>query len=112
MKDKIIKGKFVKTPMPYKEDIEETTQEEFDKMFSNMLGHIYYIYLSDLGKYVIFGGTNEESEKEFQESIYKSLVSMGEDEEYARKVAKGEEEADGCMYFPEYCFKILEGEKK
>ena len=112
MEDKIIKGKFIKTPMPCKEDIEETTQEEFDNMFSNMLGHIYFIYLSAFGKYVIFGGTTEEAEKEFQESIYKSLLAMGEDEEYARQVTKGEKEPDGCMYFPEYCFEILEGEKK
>ena len=113
MEDKIIKGKFIKTPMPCKEDIEQTTQEKFDKIFSNMLGHAYNIYKSKLNEeYVILRGTTEEAEKEFQESIYKSLIKMGEDEEYARKVAKGEEEPDGCMYFPEYCFEILEGEKK
>lgn len=113
MKDKIIKGKFVKTPMPFKEDIEETTQEEFDKMFGNMLGHIYDVYKSKFnGKYIILVGITEEAEKEYEESIYKSLIEIGKDEEYARKVAKGEEEPDRVLFFPEYCFEILEGEKK
>lgn len=34
---------------------------------------------------------------------------MGEDEEYARQVARGEEELDECMYFTKACFKIEEG---
>ena len=58
---------------------------------------------------MILGGITEEAEKEYEESIYKSLIEIGEDEEYARKVAKGEEEPDGILYFPEYCFEFTEG---
>lgn len=109
---KILKARFIKVPGPNKNDIENTTQEKFNEIFSNMLGHTYCIYKSEFNnEYVIIQGTTKEAEKEFEESIYKSLVAIGEDEEYARKVAKGEEETDGCMYFSEYCFEFLEGEK-
>lgn len=110
---KMLRAKFIKIPMPCENDIEQTTQEELNKVFKNMLGHTYNIILSEFNnEYVILGGTTEEAEKEFQESIYKSLIQLGEDKEYARKVATGEEDPDGCMYFPEYCFKIVKQQEQ
>lgn len=109
----ILKGKFIKVPKSRKNDITNTTQEEFNQIFSNMLGHTYCVYKSKFNnEYVIVQGVTEEAEKEFQESIYKSLIKLGEDSEYARKVASGEEDSDGCMYFEEECFELLEGEKR
>ena len=105
---KILKAKFIEIPKPSKNDIAQITQEEFNKMFGNMLGHTYCVYKSEFNnEYVILGGDTKEAKKEYEESIYKSLIALGEDEEYARKVAKGEEEADGCMYFEEECFEFL-----
>lgn len=110
---KILKAKFIKIPKPSQNDIAQTTQEEINKVFRNMLGHTYCVYKSEFNnEYVILEGDTEEAEKEYEESIYKSLITLGEDEEYARKVAKGEEEADGCMYFEKECFELLEGENK
>ncbi len=110
---KILKAKFIKIPKPSENDIASTTQEEFNQIFNNMLGHLYCVYKSEFNnEYVILQGVTKEAEKELQESIYKSLIALGEDEKYARKVADGEEEPDGCMYFQEECFEILEGESK
>lgn len=104
-----IKAKFIKVPKPSKNDILNTTQEELNQVFSNMIGHEYEIYLSEFNQeYVILGGTTEEAEKQYQESIYKSLIAAGETEEYARGVAYQGEEADGCMYFEKECFEIKE----
>ena len=109
----VITGKFIKVPKPSKNDIENTTQEQFNKVFGNMLGQVYKIYLSEFNQeYVILAGTTEKAEREFEESIYKSMIELGEDEEYARKVAKGEEELEGCMYFDKSCFELLEEENK
>lgn len=105
---KILIGKFIKVP-----NAEDTTQEEMNNVFSNMLGHTYRIYESELNKeYVILEGIDKESEKEYEESIYKSLIALGEDEEYARGVAKGTEEVDGCMYFKNECFEIERGQNE
>ena len=53
---------------------------------------------------------------EIEETMGKAEKSLTEykrlNEEYARKVARGEEEPDGVLYFPEYCFEFIEGEKK
>lgn len=107
--EKIIKAKFIKVPSVKEEDIEDITQEEMNKVFENMIGHVYGIYKSGFnGEYVIMGGITEESEKEYQESIYKSLINSGEDEDYAREVAKGEVGYEGCIYFEESCFEIIE----
>ncbi|MCI8654253.1 MAG: hypothetical protein HFJ48_00005 [Clostridia bacterium] len=105
--DKIIEAKFIKVPKPNNNDIEKTTQEEFNKIFQNMIGHKYNIYLSELNKeYIILGGATEEAEKEFQKSIYKSLISIGEDEQTAKEVAYEGEDYGSCMYFSAYCFDI------
>lgn len=105
--DKIIEAEFIKIPKPNENDIERKTQEELNEVFKNMLGHKYKIYLSEFNKeYVIVCGATQEAEKQFQDSIYKSLISMGEDEETARGVAYDGQDYDGCIYFPEYCFNI------
>ena len=107
MKVKI--GKFVKVPKPSENDIEKTTQEEFNKVFSNMLGYTYKIILSEWNQeYFILGGITEKAEKEYEESIYKSLIAIGESEEYARNVVNGKEEIEGCMYFSKECFENIQ----
>ena len=111
----MIKAKYIKNPDVDKalEETGEASQKDIDKIFNNMKGYIYSVYKSEYnGEYIILEGITEEAEKEYEESIYKSLIEIGEDEEYARKVAKGEEEPDGVLYFPEYCFEFIEGEKK
>ena len=111
----MIKAKYIKNPHVDKalEETGQASQDDIDKVFDNMKGYTYSVYKSEFnGEYIILGGITEEAEKEYEESIYKSLIDIGEDEEYARKAAKGEEELDGVLYFPEYCFEFLEGEKK
>lgn len=111
----MIKARYIKN-MKVDKALEETgqaSQDDINKVFDNMKGYIYSVYKSEYnGEYIILEGITEEAEKEYEESIYKSLIEIGEDEEYARKVAKGEEEPDGVLYFPEYCFEFIEGEKK
>ena len=107
----MIKAKYIKNPNVDKalEETGQAIQDDTDKIFNNMKGYIYSVYKSEFnGEYIILGGVTLEAEKEYEESIYKSLIEIGEDEEYARKVAKGEEEPDGCLYFPEYCFEFIE----
>ena len=111
----MIKAKYIKNPHVDKalEETGQASQEDIDKVFDNMKGYTYSVYKSEFNEeYIILGGITKEAEKEYEESIYKSLIEIGEDEEYARKVAKGEEEPDGVLYFPEYCFEFVEGEKK
>lgn len=95
--------------------LEETgqgSQEDIDKVFDNMKGHIYNIYKSDFNnEYIISEGMTKEAKKEYQESIYKSLIQIGKNEDYARKAAREEEEIYGVLYFPEYCFEFIEGEE-
>lgn len=106
---KIIEAEFIKVPKLNKNNIEEITQEGLYKVFNNMLGHKYKIYLSGFNKdYVILCGTTEEAENEFENSIYKSLISIGESEETAKDVAYDGEDYGACIYFPEYCFKFKE----
>lgn len=105
--EKIIEAEFIKVPEPNKNDIEETTQEELNEIFQNMIGHKYNIYLSKFNKeYVILEGTTEKAEKEFQKSIYKSLIAIGEDEQTAKGVAYEGEDYGACMYFSKNCFNI------
>ena len=111
----MIKAKYIKNPHVDKalEETGQASQEDIDKVFDNMKGYTYSVYKSEFNEeYIILGGITKKAEKEYEESIYKSLIEIGEDEEYARKVAKGEEEPDGVLYFPEYCFEFIEGEKK
>ena len=111
----MIKAKYIKNPHVDKalKETGQASQEDIDKVFDNMKGYTYSVYKSEFNQeYIILGGITKEAEKEYEESIYKSLIEIGEDEEYARKVAKGEEEPDGVLYFPEYCFEFIEGEKK
>ena len=111
----MIKAKYIKNPHVDKalEETGQASQEDIDKVFDNMKGYTYSVYKSEFNEeYIILGGITKEAEKEYEESIYKSLIEIGEDEEYARKVSKGEEEPDGVLYFPEYCFEFIEGEKK
>ena len=111
----MIKAKYIKNPHVDKalEETGQASQEDIDKVFDNMKGYTYSVYKSEFNEeYIILGGITKEAEKEYEESIYKSLIEIGEDEEYAREVAKGEEEPDGVLYFPEYCFEFIEGEKK
>ena len=108
----MIEAKYIKNPKVVKvlEETGQASQDNIDKVFDNMKGHIYNVYKSEFnGEYIILGGITEEAEKEYEESIYKSLIEIGEDKEYARKVAKGEEEPYGVLYFPEYCFEFIEG---
>ena len=110
----MIKARYIKN-IHIDKALEETgqgSQEDIDKVFDNMKGHIYNIYKSDFNnEYIILEGITKEAEKEYQESIYKSLIEIGENEDYARKAARGEEEIDGVLYFPEYCFEFIEGEE-
>ncbi len=104
-----MKAKFIKIPKPHKNDILNTTQEELNQVFNNMIGYEYEIYLSEYNQeYVILYGTTEEAEKQYQDSIYKSLIAAGESEEYAKGVAYQGEEAEGCLYFAKECFEIKE----
>lgn len=88
--------KFVKLPKDEKgKELEE---------FKGMLGHTYEAYLSTWNKeYVIVSGINKAAEEAFQESIFKSLVAIGESEEFARKCARGEEDPGMCLYFKKDC---------
>ena len=74
------------------------------KEFETMLGHTYEAYFSEwAGEYVIVSGINKAAEEAFQESIFKSLVAIGESEEFARKCARGEEDPGMCLYFQKDC---------
>lgn len=108
-KIKVLKAKFIKVPEPNENDIENTTQEDLNKIFNNMLGHNYKVFLSEFNnEYVILCGTTEDAEKQYQESIYKSLISVGESEEYAKMVAYEGEDSGMCMYFSKECFEFKE----
>ena len=101
MEDKIEELKFVKLPVD-----SETGKEQ--KEFEEMLGHIYIAYYSETGKgYVIIGSNSEEANKAFDNTIYKTLISAGEDEEFARACAYEEEDPGMCMYIPKECFEII-----
>ena len=80
------------------------------KVFEDMIGYTYLGYYSDFGKgYVILASTTKEGREAFDNGIYKSLIELGEDEEYAKKVAMGEEEIEGCVYMPvEFFEKVSE----
>lgn len=98
MKEKIEKLKFIKLPID-----EETGKEQ--KEFEEMLGHIYIAYYSETGKgYVIIGSNSEEANKAFDNTIYKTLISAGEDEEFARACAYEGEDSGMCLYIPKECF--------
>lgn len=51
---KVIEAEFVKVPRPSKDDILHTTQEQFNKVFSNMLNHKYKIYESGIDRRRIY----------------------------------------------------------
>lgn len=98
MKEKIEKLKFIKLPID-----EETGKEQ--KEFGEMLGHIYSAYYSEFGKgYVIVGTNSEEASKAFDNTIYKTLISAGEDKEFARACAYEGEDLGMCLYIPKECF--------
>lgn len=103
--NKVIQAKFEQVPKTK----DNTPQKKFDEVFGNMIGKKYNVYLSEFtGEYVIFSGVDEESEKEYQNSIYKSLIESGEEEEYAKGVAYGDLEPEGCIYFEKECFAFKE----
>lgn len=84
--------------------------ETIDKVWENMIGHKYIITDSSCvkGEYIILGGATEEAEKEYQDSIYKSLIEIGESEEFAKEVAYENEDSGMVLTFPKYCFKFEE----
>lgn len=47
---KVIEAEFIKVSEPSKDDILDTTQEQFNKVFSNMLGHKYKICESGISR--------------------------------------------------------------
>ncbi|MDO4282366.1 MAG: hypothetical protein Q4D02_01905 [Clostridia bacterium] len=74
-----------------------------------MIGYIYLGYYSEYGEgYVLLEGVTEEAEKAYQNAIYKTLVSAGEDEEYAKACACGEKDIDMCLYFEKNWFEKVE----
>ena len=106
---KIFEAEFIKVPKPKENDIENTSQEDLNKIFSNMIGYNYKVSLSEFNnEYVILCGTTEKAEREYENSIYKSLIALGESEEYSKSVAYEGEDPDGCMYFEKKCFRFEE----
>lgn len=98
MKEKIEKLKFIKLPID-----EETGKEQ--KEFEEMLGHTYSAYYSEFGKgYVILGTNSKEASRAFDNTIYKTLISAGEYEEFARACAYEGEDSGMCLYIPKECF--------
>ena len=68
----MIKAKYIKNPDLEKvlEETGQASQDDIDKVFDNMKGHIYNVYKSEFnGEYIILGGVTEEGEKEYEESI-------------------------------------------
>lgn len=103
MEDKVEKLKFVKLPID-----KENGQEM--KEFEGMIGYTYLGYYSEFGKgYVITSATTEEACDAYQNSIYKSLISIGESEESAYGVAYLGEDSGMCLYFDKECFEKVEG---
>lgn len=75
------------------------------KEFETMIGHTYNAYLSEFNQeYVILSGLTEKGEKAYQDSIYKSMLAIGEDKEFAKAVAYEGEDAGMCLYFKKECF--------
>lgn len=98
MLDEIKQVKFIRLPK------DKDTGEEM-KEFENMLGHTYRGYTSTLNnEYVLMCGVTEEAEKAYQDSIYKSLVAIGETEEFAKACAYEGEDPGMCLYFEKECF--------
>lgn len=70
---------------------------------------IYSAYYSEFGKgYVIVGTNSEEASKAFDNTIYKTLISAGEDKEFARACAYEGEDLGMCLYIPKECFEEVE----
>lgn len=98
MKELIEKLKFIKLP------IDEQTGKE-QKEFEEMLGHIYSAYYSEFGKgYVIVGTNTKEASKAFDNTVYKTLIAVGEDKEFAKACAYEGEDSGMCLYIPKECF--------
>lgn len=51
---KVVEAEFIKVPKSCKDDILDTTQEQLDKVFSNMLNHKYKICESGMSKRRIY----------------------------------------------------------
>ena len=101
MNEKIEKLKFIKLPTD-----EKTGKEQ--KEFEEMLGHIYFAFYSQWGKgYVIAGTNSEDASRAFDNTIYKTLISAGEDKEFAKACAYEGEDAGMCMYIPKECFEVV-----
>lgn len=95
--DKIEKLIFIKLPVKDGKELEE---------FKDMIGHTYHAYLSEYcQEYIIFKGITEEGEKACKDSIYKRLLAIGENEEFAKAVAYEENNNKMCLYFPKECFR-------
>ena len=96
--------KFVRLPK------DRETGEDL-KEFEEMLGHIYTGYISSFNnEYVLLGGETDAGKTAYQNSIYKSLLAIGESEETAKGVAYEGEELEMCLYFPQDCFKVIKEE--
>lgn len=99
--ENIKKLKLIKLPTN-----EETGKEM--KEFESMLGHTYNAYLSECtNEYVVLFGETEEAEKGFEDTIYKTLVSSGESEEFAKACAYEGEDSGMCLYFKKDCFEEM-----
>ncbi len=96
--ENIKKLKFIKLP------INEETGKEMQE-FKSMLGHTYNAYLSKCtNEYVVLFGETEEAEKGFEDTIYKTLVSSGESEEFAKACAYEGEDPRNVFIFQKRLF--------
>ena len=75
-----------------------------------MIGHKYIITKSSFcpKEYLILGGKDEEAEKQYEDSIYKSLIEIGESEEFAKAVAYKGEDPGMVLTFQKKCFRFIE----
>lgn len=91
------KKKFIKLP---KDENGKLIEE-----FKDMLGHVYTVYYSEFGEgYVICNAETEEGIKAFKDSEYKSLLAIGESEEFAKACAYEGEDPGMALYFSKDCF--------
>lgn len=94
--DKIERLQFIKLP---------TKNGREQKEFEKMLGHTYEAYYSSFGKgYVIIGCDTEAASKAFEDTVYKTLIAAGEDEDFAKACAYEGEDPEMCLYIPKKCF--------
>lgn len=92
---------FIKCPINLEKGAE-------DKAWQNMIGYTYIITESSFvpNEYLILGGKNKEAEERYQQSMYNSLIEIGESEEFAKEVAYEGEDSGLILTFQKSCFKF------